>query len=165
MEAYCRRRWGGSGWTHHLISEGRKDGARFNDWKWWPNTLKGHQLVHFASENGGVDTNTANAVLFRAMYEEGKNIALVSTLIDIGVQELNLADKKDQLKHYLENDLGAENVQRQISSSQRKYSISGVPFFIIYNKETRKQPYGLSGAQSPSAFLNVFEQIASQGEE
>lgn len=164
MEAYCRRRWGGSGWTHHLKSEGRKDGAKFNNWKWWPNTMKGHQLVHFASENCGVDTNQANAVLFRAMYEEGKNIALVSTLVDIGVQELNVPNR-DQLKHYLENDLGADDVSRQISSSQRRYSISGVPFFVISSKETRQQPYGLSGAQSSSTFLNVFEQIVSQAQE
>lgn len=40
FETYCRRRWGSSGWTNHLRQQGKKDGALFADWKWWPNTLK-----------------------------------------------------------------------------------------------------------------------------
>ena len=29
VESYCKRRWGGSGWTKSLKVEGRKDGANF----------------------------------------------------------------------------------------------------------------------------------------
>ena len=54
FEAYNRRRWGGSGWTRRLIEEGRRDGANFADWRWWPSTLKAHQLVRYAEERGGV---------------------------------------------------------------------------------------------------------------
>ena len=50
FEAYNRRRWGGSGWTRRLIEEGRRDGANFADWRWWPSTLKAHQLVRYAEE-------------------------------------------------------------------------------------------------------------------
>lgn len=45
VSEYCRRRWGGAGWTDHLKQEGRKDNAKFNDWQWWPSTLKARQLV------------------------------------------------------------------------------------------------------------------------
>lgn len=161
MEGYCQRRWGGSGWTHHLKSEGKKDGAMFSNWKWWPNTLKGHQLIHFLNENYNIDTNLANAILFNAMYEQGKNIASSETLVDIAIQELNAPLKdKDMLKHFLDNDLGADNVQRDIGSSREEYDISGVPFFIISNNEdSSSRPYGLSGAQSSSTFLNIFKQL------
>jgi predicted DsbA family dithiol-disulfide isomerase len=64
FDAYCERRWGGSGWTNRLRQEGSKDGATFSNWKWWPNTLKAHQLVHFAQQHG-VDTHTSNAAIFK----------------------------------------------------------------------------------------------------
>ena len=35
VEAYCRRRWGGSGWTRSMISSGKKDGATFSNWEWY----------------------------------------------------------------------------------------------------------------------------------
>jgi len=160
MEGYCKRRWGGSGWTHDLKSEGRKDGATFSDWKYWPNTLKGHQLVHYLHEKYSIDTNTINAELFKAMYEQGKNISLVSTLLDIASDEFNVPQQdKETLANYLENDLGADTVRAEIRSSQHKYDISGVPFFVISNNESR--PYGLSGAQSSSSFLNVFQKLSS----
>lgn len=38
--AYNRRRWGSDGWTQGLRASGRKSGAMFRDWRWWPNTLK-----------------------------------------------------------------------------------------------------------------------------
>jgi len=164
MEGYCKRRWGGSGWTNHLKSEGKKDGANFSNWKWWPNTIKGHQLIHYLQKKYNVDTNFANAVLFNAMYEQGKNIALSSTLVDIAIQELNVPeDDKGALKDYLDNDLGADDVRREISSSRRKYDISGVPFFIVSNNNDSSdaRPYGLSGAQSSSTFLKVFQQLTS----
>ena len=60
VEAYCRRRWGGAGWTHHLISEGKQDGAKFSDWQWWPHTLKAHQLVEYCSKNKICSTDRVN---------------------------------------------------------------------------------------------------------
>lgn len=40
FEAYCQRRWGSSGWTRSLRQQGKQDGVRFANWKWWPHTLK-----------------------------------------------------------------------------------------------------------------------------
>lgn len=156
MEAYCRRRWGGSGWTQHTRDEGAKSGAHFGDWKWWPNTVKAHQLVLFGEERG-VCTDEMNSALFRALYEEGKNISLVSTLVDIGARKFNLP--AEELRQYLETDSGADNVKRLIMAGRRKYNIKGVPFFIIGKGDGSSTPYGLSGAQSTKAFLRVFDSL------
>ena len=37
--AYNNRRWGSDGWTHQLRRSSRGT-AGYNDWRWWPNTLK-----------------------------------------------------------------------------------------------------------------------------
>uniref|UniRef100_A0A7S2A6A0 DSBA-like thioredoxin domain-containing protein n=1 Tax=Trieres chinensis TaxID=1514140 RepID=A0A7S2A6A0_TRICV len=157
FEAYNIRRWGGSGWTRRLISEGRKDGATFNNWVWWPNTLKAHQLVLFA-EKRGIDTSRSNEALFRCIYEDGGNASIVDDLVRVGSEDLGLP--ADELRQYLENDDGAQEVKAEISRGRRKYNISGVPYFIIGKERSEELPYGMSGAQSPRTFLKYFEELS-----
>ena len=83
VEAYCHRRWDGSGWTQSMISDGKKDGANFGNWKWWPHTLKAHQLVQYCA-NQNISTDKVNQLLFQAEYENGENISNVDTLVAIG---------------------------------------------------------------------------------
>lgn len=156
FEGYNQRRWGGSGWTHHLKQEGRKDGAPFSDWKWWPNTLHAHQFVAFAS-NHGISTSKTNQVLFESLYEEGENISLVDTLVSIGKNKLNLDET--ELRAYLQDDKTALEVKRVIESGRRKYGISGVPFFIVDGNAVDK-PYAFSGAQPSATFLEVFHEVS-----
>lgn len=162
FQSYNRRRWGSSGWTHHLKSEGRKDGfgATFSDWKWWPNTLKAHCLVQFAQEKYNVDTSKSNSALFHALYEQGKNISLIDTLVQIGVRDLGLPDE-GELREYLEGESGDTKVKHEIQEGQSMYRISGVPYFVIgKDSDDTGRPYGFSGAQSQDAFLNVFEELS-----
>lgn len=154
VEAYCRRRWGGSGWTSHLIQEGRKDGATFQDWKWWPNTLKAHQLILFAGKKG-VSSNLCNSALFKAEYEEGKNIALTDVLVQIARDEFNISES--DIRPYLERDEGANEVHSEIQKGRRNYNISGVPFFVVESEET--QPYTFSGAQSHKKLISIFKAL------
>jgi predicted DsbA family dithiol-disulfide isomerase len=157
FESYCRRRWGGSGWTNHLRQEGRKDGANFSSWKWWPNTRKGHQLVLYA-KNQGIDTSTSNENLFRAVYEEGENISLIDSLVKVGVMMgLNESDIKD----YLERDMGATQVAQEIRLGSQKYGIRGVPFFVIDGVATSR-PYGISGAHDSQTFLELFRDVSGE---
>lgn len=164
FEDYCRRRWGGGGWTDRLKSEGRKDGANFGDWKWWPNTSKAHQLIQFCESNGIASTDRVNALLFRSEYEKGENISLVDVLVRIGQEASNenngSADDSviGDLKRYLTNDEGRAQVEQDIALGRRRYGISGVPHFIV--SAERKRPYGFSGAQSPETFVELFEELA-----
>jgi len=165
FEAYNQRRWGSSGWTNHLKSEGRKDGANFANWNWWPNTMKAHCLVNFAHERYNVDTSMSNAAIFHALYEEGMNVSLIDTLVKVGTERLGLPE--DELRQYLEAGEGERGVKNEIKTGRNMYDISGVPFFVIEradddddDDEGDGRPYGLSGAQSANTFLRIFEELS-----
>lgn len=162
FEAYNRKRWGSSGWTNHLKSEGSKDGATFQNWKWWPNTMKSHCLVKFAKERYGVESSLSNSVLFKALYEEGKNISLTDVLVQIGKDDLGLPE--NELRDYLVNEEGISEVKDVIRNGQRKYRISGVPFFIIGKDGSNDPPFGISGAQKSKTFVNIFEELSEESE-
>lgn len=160
--AYCDRRWGGSGWTNHLRSEGRKDNANFSNWKWWPNTTKAHQFVSFASQKYGVSTDATNQFLFDALYEKGENISLTETLVRIGFDSGGILAGKgntDELRSFLERDEGKDEMFKAIKLGRSQYSITSVPFFIIEREGSNARPYGLSGAQKSSAFRSTFEKL------
>jgi len=159
--AYNRRRWGGDGWTGSLRRAGRKVGANFANWKWWPNTGKAHQLVGFAKEKG-IDTSLCNQVLFEACYEEGQNLSLVDTLVELGVQKLGLSNFESELRTYLSEGSGSRRVQKEISQGRDQYRIRGVPFFVVglQPQSADVRPYGFSGAQPPDAFLQIFQELA-----
>uniref|UniRef100_A0A7R9ZKX6 DSBA-like thioredoxin domain-containing protein n=2 Tax=Craspedostauros australis TaxID=1486917 RepID=A0A7R9ZKX6_9STRA len=159
---YCQRRWGGGGWTKNLKVQGRKDGASFNNWQWWPHTLKAHQLVHYC-ETKHLPTNKCNALLFDAEYEQGLNLADVEVLMDVA-SKMEITEL-DELKKYLTEDEGAAEVNRAIALGRRDYEISSVPFFVIGKVDAdgnpSRKPYGFSGAQGPETFLGIFEKLSS----
>jgi predicted DsbA family dithiol-disulfide isomerase len=162
--AYNRRRWGSDGWTHSLRRDGRKVGANFANWLWWPNTAKAHQLVsYFARKQGQSDsTSRSNQALFEALYEEGQNLSCVDTLVQVAVEKLGLAvSEQDDLRTFLTQDRAASDVQREIAEGRRKYRISGVPYFVIGKEpcENGERSYGFSGAQPPQAFLDIFKEL------
>lgn len=157
FEAYNRRRWGGSGWTNHLKQEGRKDGAMFSNWKWWPHTLKAHRLVQYALINNQVDRSRSNAALFEALYEEGENISLADTLVKVGTTKLGI-QSENGLRNYLKSQEGTQQVQDEISRGRQSYRISGVPFFVIGTEG--QTPYGISGAQKTETFVELFQELS-----
>lgn len=166
FESYNRRRWGSSGWTNHLKSEGRNDGhgANFANWRWWPHTMKAHCLVKFMSnERYNVPTAMSNAAIFQALYEEGKNVSLVDALVEVAVGQLGLPESDEQeLRQYLETGAGENDVKNEIKRGRNMYRIKGVPFFIIEEDggDGDERPYGLSGAQSANTFLGIFEELS-----
>ena len=165
---YNKRRWGSDGWTHHLRQEGKKDGALFAKWTTWPNTLKGHQFVQYALEKHGIPTDKTNQILFHCMYEEGANISLTETLVNIAQKHFdNDSWNWDELRTFLNQNQGAAAVQEEIARGRRQYRISGVPFFVIGRGDdnTSGRPYGLSGAQSSSTLLGVLQDVAQEMED
>jgi predicted DsbA family dithiol-disulfide isomerase len=176
FDAYNIRRWGSSSWTHHLKKEGRKCGANFSNWKWWPNTIKAHCLVKFAKEKYGVDTSKSNEEIFNRLYEQGENISLVDCLVDIGLGSLNIPmEDENELRLYLESGQGERDVRVEIQRGQSMYRISGVPFFVIESSVdstsssgsgsgsgSGRRPFGLSGAQEKQVFLEIFNEIMQE---
>jgi predicted DsbA family dithiol-disulfide isomerase len=162
LEAYCARRWGGSGWTRHLRREGRKSGANFADWRWWPSTWKVHQFVEYGKEFHGDDTDAhrLKSVLFEALYESGYNPSSVEALV--GIARSQGWDDIDRLRRYLEDDVGLGAVHADIQAGRRQYGVSSVPYFVVgIEPKTESLPYGLSGAQPASAFVRIFHELAS----
>jgi predicted DsbA family dithiol-disulfide isomerase len=157
VEDYCRRRWGGSGWTRSLKTSGARDGAKFANWKYWPHTLKAHQLVQYC-ESKGISTDKVNQLLFQREYEEGENISNVPTLVSIG-KDLGM-DEQD-LSTYLSENRGEAEVKEAINSGRRRYNISGVPFFVVGSDKTSR-PYGFSGAQEPNTLLELFNELSEK---
>ena len=145
---------------NHLKSEGRKDGANFAEWKWWPATSKAHQLVQYCAQNEVCSTDRVNALLFQAEYERGENISLVECLVKVG-QEAGVSNL-DDLQRYLINDEGKSKVEQDISSGRRKYGISGVPFFVISGNDASQRPYVFSGAQGTDTFVELFEELVGK---
>jgi predicted DsbA family dithiol-disulfide isomerase len=135
LEEYCVRRWGSSGWIRHLKAEGAKSGAPFAHYQYACHTMKAHRLIHYAQKNYNIDTSTSNAAIFKALYEEGKNISLVDTLVDIGLHSLHMNSDDDphghKLRKYLVSHADESLLQQQVREYQQKFRISGVPFFII----------------------------------
>lgn len=156
VEDYCRRRWGGSYWINQVKREGLKDGATFANWKVWPNTLKAHQLVHYCSEQG-VPTDLSNEALFRAQYEEGRNISSIDTLVQIA-KDLGVTGCED-LKDYLLRDKGRNKVQNEIIAARAKHRIRGVPYVVIQSTNDTKRPYVFSGAQDSETLVELLEEV------
>lgn len=162
VEEYCRRRWGGSGWIDQVKREGLKEGgATFANWKTWPNTQKAHQLAQYCAERG-VATDRANEALFRAQYEQGRNISLVDTLVELGTDLLDDASSTtmEDLRDYLSQDAGRGKVQNEIVAARAKHRIRGVPYVIVQSTNETKKPVVFSGAQDTETLVELFREVA-----
>ena len=169
IEEFAERKFG-SGWKKgfdRIRKEGAKDGAPFADWKWRCNTLKALQLVEFAHTKDGIDTSKTKQALFEALYEHGQDVSDMDTLVRIAMeQQVGLSPSLEtELREYLENDKGADEIHRQIKEGVQKYRIRGVPFFVVQDDDqegSSSKPYGISGAHDPETFLELFEELSGE---
>jgi len=108
------------------------------------NTLKAHRLIQFAKTRSLGDE--AEESLFRAFFTEGRNIAEIDTLTQLGVEagldagELQSAFTDEQYAYMVHQDI----------QEARNIGVNGVPFFVFNRK------YAISGAQPPQAFLETL---------
>ena len=109
-----------------------------------PNTVLSHRLVHWSAKNNVQDEVVGE--LFKLYFEEGRDIGDMETVVEcavrVGIDEL-------RARRYLMGDEGRQEV---VASDvyARRLGINGVPCFIVNRK------YAVSGAQPPSAFVEVF---------
>ncbi|MER7795913.1 DsbA family oxidoreductase [Microbacterium sp. NPDC096154] len=111
------------------------------------NTVKAHELIHFAKEHGKQVEMTER--LMSAYFVEGRHVGRIDQLVELAA-ELGL--DADAARDALENDHYLPAV-RQDQAQARAYGINGVPFFVIDGK------YGVSGAQPAEAFTRVARQV------
>jgi predicted DsbA family dithiol-disulfide isomerase len=116
------------------------------------NTVKAHELLHFAKANGK-QLELAER-LFRAYFVEGGHVGRVEDLADLAA-EVGL-DRAEALAA-LESAQYLDDV-RADQRTAGEFGINGVPFFVIDGK------YGVSGAQDAATFAQVLEQVWGERE-
>jgi len=111
------------------------------------NTVKAHELLHFAKENG--KQLELAELLMSAYFLEGKHVGrdddLVSLAVEAGLDE-------DAAREALTSQRYRAAV-RADQEQARQFGITGVPFFVIDGK------YGVSGAQPVEAFSQIARQV------
>ncbi len=147
---YVRAKFGGGDRPRQIyqaIAEsGREAGIefQFSRIRRTPNTVLSHRLIHWSAKQERQDETVGE--LFKAYFEEGLDIGDIDTLVECARR----ADLDPYAAHrYL---LGDEGRQEVVASDvyARRLGINGVPCFIVNRK------YAVSGAQPPSAFVEVF---------
>jgi predicted DsbA family dithiol-disulfide isomerase len=147
---YVRAKFGGGDRPRQIyqaIAEsGREAGIEFQfaRIRRTPNTVLSHRLIHWAGKNMRQDEVVTE--LFAAYFEEGLDIGDLDTLVACAVRA-GLDEMTTRL--FLVSDEGRQEV---VASDvyARRLGINGVPCFIVNRK------YAVSGAQPPSAFVEVF---------
>lgn len=111
------------------------------------NTVKAHELLHFAKENGRQHELAER--LMSAYFTEGRHLGredeLVALATDAGL-DADAAREALRSRRYLDA-VRADQAQAQA------YGITGVPFFVIDGT------YGVSGAQPAEAFTQIVRQV------
>jgi len=113
------------------------------------NTIKAHQLLHYAKERG-LQLEMKERLL-SAYFIEGRHVGRVEDLADLAV-DVGL-DRGDVVRS-LEAAEYSDAVHADMVQA-RQYGINGVPFFVIDGR------YGISGAQPPEVFVEVLARAAA----
>ena len=147
---YVRAKFGGGDRPRQIyqaIAEsGREAGIefQFSKIKRTPNTVLSHRLVHWSAKQERQDEVVAE--LFRAYFEDGHDVGDLEILVECA-RRAGL-DRELARKFLLSEEGRQEVVASDVYA--RRLGINGVPCFIVNRK------YAVSGAQPPSAFVEVF---------
>ncbi|MGF9691418.1 DsbA family oxidoreductase [Rhizobium sp. 0TCS1.26] len=135
-----------------LIGLGREVGIAFDfdAIRIGPNTLDAHRLIHWAVTESREIQDRVVTLLFKANFEEGRNVGDHAVLLDIAEQA---GLDRAVIGALLASDADKDTMLAEIDAAQNM-GVNGVPFFII------DQQYALSGAQTPDVLANAFRDIA-----
>ncbi|MDN3494401.1 DsbA family oxidoreductase [Planococcus sp. APC 4015] len=117
------------------------------------NTVKAHELLHFAKEQGRQHELAER--LMSAYFTEGRHVGREDDLVTIAT---DAGLDADQARAALRSGRFLDAV-RADQAQARAYGITGVPFFVIDGK------YGVSGAQPAEAFTQIVRQVRDEKRE
>lgn len=139
--------------AHKMLTDlGREVGIAFNfdAIKIGPNTLDAHRLIHWAVTEDREKQDRIVDALFKANFEEGRNVGDHSVLLDIA-EKAGL--DRTVIAALLASDADGDLIVAEIEAAQ-KMGVTGVPFFIF------DQQYAVSGAQAPDVIASALRDIA-----
>ncbi|CBF80947.1 DsbA family oxidoreductase [Aspergillus nidulans FGSC A4] len=102
---------------------------------------------------GGLQTRVVER-LFRAYFEEEKNITERAVLVEAAVGG---GLDKSEVEGFLDSDVGGVEVDRDAEGARRQF-VTGVPYFMVQGQ------YAIEGADEPETFLEVFGKIKADGQ-
>lgn len=120
-----------------------------------PRSRKAHQAAEYAREAGLLDA--MNHALFKAFFEDGRDLADPDVLIEIG---RSVGLEEDGLRASLESNRHEDRVLED-EQLARQIGISGVPALII---TAGVQAYLVSGAQPYETVMSVVAQARKAAE-
>jgi predicted DsbA family dithiol-disulfide isomerase len=116
-----------------------------------PNTMSAHRLIRWAAQAGPGKQAKVVDLLFKAYFEEGRDIGSGPVLIEIAKRAGMDAAIVETL---LPTDAEEAGVIGEIATS-KQMGITGVPCFII------DQKYAVSGAQTPDILAEAIRNAAA----
>lgn len=136
--------------TDRLTEVGKEEGISFNFGDDWlaVNTLPLHQLLYVAGSEGF--KAKLKERFLKAYFDENLHLNQTEVLVNI-MKEFGWEPEKTT--EVLGDDRTAYAVTQEIAHYQQ-LGVNAVPFFII------NEHYGISGAQPPSVFLEVFDKVS-----
>ena len=115
-----------------------------------PDTIDSHRLIRWAATSG--KQNDVVERLFKAYFEEGRDIGDPAVLIDVAGET---GMDADLVKDLLAKDADRELIEQEDALAHRM-GISGVPTFIFANK------YLISGAHDADKLVKVIDKTLSE---
>jgi predicted DsbA family dithiol-disulfide isomerase len=112
-------------------------------------TLKAHQLLHLAKEQGLQQEMKER--LLSAYFVEGRHVGHDADLADLAG---DVGLDRDLVLAALRDGTFAADVEADFRQAMA-YGISGVPFYVIDGR------YGVSGAQAPDTFAQVLAEAST----
>jgi predicted DsbA family dithiol-disulfide isomerase len=152
-----------------LSAVGKDEGIQFSFGGNSGLTRDSHRLLWFAGQReaeeakkegvngevvGGLQTRVAEQ-LFRAYFEEEKNITDLKVLLEAGV---GAGLDRETVKKMLDEDVGAQEVDLEAKTAARRL-VSGVPYISVQGK------YHVEGADEPEVFMEIFEKVKAEQKE
>ena len=115
-----------------------------------PNTFDAHRLLLWAHTESIATQNAVIDRLYKANFEEGRNLGSHPVLADIASES---GMDREMVLRLLESDADKETVRHEIDHAQ-EMGITGVPFFIFAGK------YAVSGAQPADVIESALRELA-----
>ena len=152
------QKFGGRARVEEILQRIRDVGAtlgidyRFEKIEVRANTLMAHRLIHWAQQQG--DASRLVEGLFKAQFEQGRNIGDAAVLADIAVA---CGYERSEVLAYLVSEQDVSLIQNMEQES-RSWGIAAVPTFVFDRKA------GVEGAEAPSILATEIKQVLAATE-
>lgn len=115
----------------------------------YPNTLRAHALLEYAgSVDGGSKQNDLQEVVFKAYFTDG----LYPDTANLMKQAEQVGFNAEEVKKVITDQKCMDEAHEKARDATRE-GVTGVPCFFMNGQRT------FSGAQDPSAFIQMFDKI------